>query len=51
VISLLFLFPFLDSGQFCSIPSPVWLFFCIYFTNLCVSSLRASIYLPVFSCI
>jgi hypothetical protein len=27
VISLLFLFPFLDPGWFCSITSPVWLCF------------------------
>jgi hypothetical protein len=28
VISLLFLFSFLDPGRFCSVPSPVWLFSC-----------------------
>jgi hypothetical protein len=27
VISLLFLFPFLDPGWVCSIPSPVWFYF------------------------
>ena len=50
VISLLFLVPFLDEW-FCSFTSPVWLFSCNSLRDVCVSSLRASSYLSVFSCI
>jgi hypothetical protein len=51
VISLLFLFPFLDPRWFYFIPLLVWLFFsCNSLRNFCVSSLRSSTCLLVFSC-
>jgi hypothetical protein len=51
VISLLFLFPFLDCGWFCLFLSFVCLivFSCNSLRDFCVSSLRASSCLPVFS--
>jgi len=41
----------LDPGWFCLIPSSVSLCFPANFKEICVSSLRASTYLPVLSCI
>jgi hypothetical protein len=48
VISLLFLFPFLDPGWFCSIHSPVWLFSCNSLKDFCVSSLYNCVLLYFF---
>jgi hypothetical protein len=57
VTSLLFLFPFLYPGWFCSTPWPVCDFL-LFFKGfvcvcvcVCVSSWRAYVWLPVFSCI